>query len=48
VHAPAEVDAIEEPPVDEPVQVWIDESCGWVGARQFAPSEGKPEDEARG
>ncbi|MEU4394421.1 hypothetical protein [Kribbella sp. NPDC023855] len=50
VPEPADVDAIPGPPADEPVQVWawIDENRGRVRARQFAPSEGKPEDEACG
>ncbi|HEX2313636.1 MAG TPA: PhzF family phenazine biosynthesis protein [Thermomonospora sp.] len=47
---PADVEALTEAPPDEPVQVWawIDETSGTVRARQFAPSEGKPEDEACG
>jgi len=46
----AEVEALTGPPADEPVQVWawVDEPAGVVRARQFAPSEGKPEDEACG
>ncbi|MEU6033899.1 PhzF family phenazine biosynthesis protein [Actinomadura sp. NPDC047616] len=50
VSSPAEVEALLEPPPDEPVQVWawIDEAAGLVRARRFAPSEGKPEDEACG
>jgi predicted PhzF superfamily epimerase YddE/YHI9 len=46
----AEVEALAGPPADEPVQVWawLDEPAGVVRARQFAPSEGKPEDEACG
>ncbi|WP_207222876.1 hypothetical protein [Herbihabitans rhizosphaerae] len=37
-------------PAGEPVQVWawLDERAGMVRARQFAPSEGKPDDEACG
>jgi predicted PhzF superfamily epimerase YddE/YHI9 len=50
VSSPAEIDAMTGAPPDEPVQVWawIDEAVGLVRARQFAPSEGKPEDEACG
>jgi len=46
----AEVESMPGPPADEPVQVWswLDESAGLVRARMFAPSEGKPEDEACG
>jgi len=45
-----EVADLGGPPADEPVQVWawIDEDAGTVRARQFAPSQGKPEDEACG
>ncbi|WP_344941273.1 hypothetical protein [Actinomadura miaoliensis] len=44
------MEALLESPPDEPVQVWawIDEAAGLIHARQFAPSEGKPEDEACG
>jgi predicted PhzF superfamily epimerase YddE/YHI9 len=50
VTSPAEVEEISSTPADEPVQVWawLNESAGLVRARQFAPSEGKPEDEACG
>lgn len=50
VDTPAEVEALTGPPADEPVQVWawVDEPMGVVRARQFAPSEGKDEDEACG
>lgn len=50
VDLPAEVEALAGPPADEPVQVWAwaDEPAGLVRARQFAPSEGKPEDKACG
>jgi predicted PhzF superfamily epimerase YddE/YHI9 len=50
VGTPAEVEALTGPPADEPVQVWawVDEPMGVVRARQFAPSEGKDEDEACG
>jgi predicted PhzF superfamily epimerase YddE/YHI9 len=50
VATPQEVDALTTAPPDEPVQVWawLDEAAGHVRARQFAPSEGKPEDEACG
>lgn len=50
VATPAEVEAINGAPADEPVQVWawLDEPSGLIRARQFAPSEGKPEDEACG
>jgi predicted PhzF superfamily epimerase YddE/YHI9 len=46
----AEVESLRGPPADEPVQVWswLDESAGLVRARMFAPSQGKPEDEASG
>ncbi|ONI67663.1 hypothetical protein BWI15_31690 [Kribbella sp. ALI-6-A] len=48
--SPAEIEAISEAPADEPIQVWawLDEPGGVVRARMFAPSEGKPEDEACG
>lgn len=48
--SPSEIEALDGPPPDEPVQVWawIDEGAGLVRARQFAPSAGKPEDEACG
>jgi len=47
---PAGLEALREAPPDEPVQVWawLDEPAGLVRARMFAPSEGKPEDEACG
>ena len=50
VALPADVEALEGPPPDEPVQVWawIDERAGHVRARQFKPSEGMAEDEACG
>jgi predicted PhzF superfamily epimerase YddE/YHI9 len=50
VDTPAAVEALTGPPADEPVQVWawVDEPMGVVRARQFAPSEGKDEDEACG
>lgn len=50
VDTPDQVEALHGPPPDEPVQVWawLDEVAGHVRARQFAPSEGKPEDEACG
>jgi predicted PhzF superfamily epimerase YddE/YHI9 len=46
----AEVESLLGAPADEPIQVWswLDESAGLVRARMFAPSEGKPEDEACG
>ncbi|MGR6924442.1 PhzF family phenazine biosynthesis protein [[Actinomadura] parvosata] len=48
--SPRHVEALPGPPADEPVQVWawLDRQAGTVRARQFAPSEGKPEDEACG
>ena len=50
VESPAEVEDLTGAPADEPVQVWawLDEAAGVVRARMFAPSEGKPEDEACG
>jgi predicted PhzF superfamily epimerase YddE/YHI9 len=50
VESPGEVEGLAGAPADEPVQVWawIDEAGGVVRARMFAPSEGKPEDEACG
>jgi predicted PhzF superfamily epimerase YddE/YHI9 len=50
VARPADVEALPGPPPDEPVQVWawIDETAGYVRARQFKPSEGIAEDEACG
>ncbi|MGC4936657.1 PhzF family phenazine biosynthesis protein [Kribbella sp. DT2] len=48
--SPAGVEGLTGAPADEPVQVWawLDEVAGVVRARMFAPSEGKPEDEACG
>ncbi|WP_460649848.1 PhzF family phenazine biosynthesis protein [Kribbella endophytica] len=50
VASPDEVEGMTGAPADEPVQVWawMDEGAGVVRARMFAPSEGKPEDEACG
>jgi predicted PhzF superfamily epimerase YddE/YHI9 len=50
VESPGEVEGLTGAPADEPVQVWawLDEAAGLVRARMFAPSEGKPEDEACG
>ena len=50
VRSASEVERITEAPADEPVLVWawINEARGWVRARFFGPSVGKPEDEACG
>jgi predicted PhzF superfamily epimerase YddE/YHI9 len=50
VDSSEELEALTEAPPDEPIQLWawINEAAGLVRARQFAPSEGTPEDEACG